>query len=121
MHDDHPHDQTFQADHDRGPASSYEELEVALRKLLIEKGVMTNAEISGHIDEMATRTAELGAKVVARAWTDNAFKEQLIADTRGTLKAFGIDIGDVAEFRVVENTPEVHNVIVCTLCSCYPK
>jgi len=58
---------------------------------------------------------------VAHAWTDRAFKKRLMADTRAALAELGIDIGTLAEFRVVENTPEVHNVIVCTLCSCYPK
>lgn len=122
MHDHHHHDDTtFQPDHDTGPASPYEVLEHALRTLLVEKGVMTNAEISGHIDKMATRNAALGAEVTARAWTDPAFRKQFLDDTRGALMSLDVDIGDMAEYRVVENTPDVHNVIVCTLCSCYPK
>jgi nitrile hydratase len=92
-----------------------------LRELLVEKGVLTNAEIAGHIDKMATRNADLGAKVTARAWSDPEFKQRYLSDTRGALMSMGIDIGDLAEYRVVENTPSVHNVIVCTLCSCYPK
>ena len=121
MHDHHDHDQTFQPDHDTGPASPYEVLEHAIRELLVEKGVLTNAEISNHIDKMATRNETLGARVTARAWTDPEFKRRYIEDTRGTLLSLDIDIGEMAEYRVVENTPEVHNVIVCTLCSCYPK
>ncbi|MBU2531491.1 MAG: nitrile hydratase subunit alpha [Alphaproteobacteria bacterium] len=123
MHDhhDHDHDHPFQPDHDAGPATPYEVLELALRELLIEKGILTNAEIAGHIDKMATRNAALGAKVVARAWLDPAFKRHLVDDTRAALMSMDIDIGDLAEYRVVENTPDVHNVIVCTLCSCYPK
>jgi len=119
-HHDH-HDQTFQPDHDQGPATPYEVLELALRELLIEKGVLSNAEIAGHIDLMATRGETLGAQVIARAWLDADFKQRLVDDTRATLLELDIDIGDMADYRVVENTQSVHNMIVCTLCSCYPK
>lgn len=96
-------------------------LEQAIRELLIEKGVLTAEEISAQIDLMDSRSPALGAKVVARAWSDDAFKAWLLSDTRSALAEVGIDIGTLAEFRTVENTAEVHNVIVCTLCSCYPK
>lgn len=130
MHDDHPHDHhdhdhdhthPFQPDHDAGPASPYEVLEQALRELLIEKGVLTNSEIAAHIDLMASRNPVLGAKVVARAWNDPAFKARLLDNCRAALLEMDIDIGTIAEFRAIENTPDVHNVVVCTLCSCYPK
>lgn len=125
MHDghahDHDHDRTFQPDHDRGPATPYEVLEMALHTLFVEKGILSADEISRRIDEFDTRSPALGAKVVARAWVDPDFKARLLADTRAALDELGIDIGEVAEFKTVENTPEVHNVIVCTLCSCYPK
>ena len=123
MHDghDHDHDRTFQPDHDRGPATPYEVLEHALRTLFLEKGILTAEEISGRIDEFDARTPALGATVVARAWVDPAFKQRLLADTRPALAELGIDIGEIAEFKTIENTPEVHNMIVCTLCSCYPK
>jgi nitrile hydratase len=117
---DHPHAPP-QKDHDAGPMGAYEVLEEAVRSLLIEKGVLTAEEIAAQVDLMDSRSPALGAKVVARAWTDRAFKKRLIADTRAALAEHGIDIGTLAEFRVVENTPEVHNVIVCTLCSCYPR
>ena len=119
MHDHHPHD--HQPDHDAGPATPYEVLERALRELLVEKAVLSNDDIAGHIDLMASRTPVLGAKVVARAWQDPDYKRHLLEDTRGALNNFGVDIGTIADFRAVENTPNVHNVIVCTLCSCYPK
>ncbi|MEZ5842705.1 MAG: nitrile hydratase subunit alpha [Hyphomicrobiaceae bacterium] len=119
---DHPHDHgPFQPDHDRGPATPYEVLERALRCLLIEKGVLTSAEVQSQIDLMDSRGIALGAKVVARAWADPAYKARLLADTRAALAELGIDIGTLAEFRTIENTPETHNVVVCTLCSCYPK
>lgn len=125
-HDDHDHGHAHphappQKDHDAGPMSAYEVLEEAVRTLLVEKGVLTPQEIAAQVDLMDSRSPALGAKVVARAWSDAAFKKRLIADTRAALAELGIDIGTLAEFRTVENTPEVHNVIVCTLCSCYPK
>jgi nitrile hydratase len=111
----------LQKDHDAGTMGAYEVLEEALRSLLIEKGVLTAEEIATAVDLMDSRTPALGAKVVARAWVDPAFKKRLLKDTRAALLALDIDIGSIAEFATVENTPEVHNIIVCTLCSCYPK
>ena len=118
---DHDHAHPAQRDHDAGPMGAYEVLEGALRLLLIEKGMLTEAEIAAQIDLMDSRSPALGAKVVARAWTDAAFKVRLLADCRKALAEMDIDIGQIAEFKVVENTPATHNVIVCTLCSCYPK
>jgi len=115
------HHGPFQKDHDTGPAGAYELLEEAIRSLLIEKGVLTAQEIAAQVDLMDSRTPALGAKVVARAWVDAGFKRRLLKDTRAALSELGIDIGTLAEFATVENTPKVHNVIVCTLCSCYPK
>ena len=126
-HDDHDHDHDHgdphapRIDHDAGPASPYEVLERAMRELLIDKGVLSHQEIAAQIDLMDSRSPSLGAKVIARAWTDPVFKAQLLADTRAALQSMDIDIGSIAEFRVIENTPDVHNVVVCTLCSCYPK
>jgi nitrile hydratase subunit alpha len=121
--DGHAHDHAHppQRDHDVGAMSAYEVLEEALRLLLIEKDILTEREIAAQIDLMDSRTPALGAKVVARAWSDAAFKARLLADCRKTLADMGVDIGPIAEFKVVENTPETHNVIVCTLCSCYPR
>jgi nitrile hydratase len=133
MHDHDPHDHDHddddhghahappQKDHDAGPVGAYEVLEEAVRSLLIEKGVLTAQEIANQVDLMDSRSPALGAKVVARAWADPAFKKRLLADTRAALAELGIDIGTLAEFHTVENTAKVHNVIVCTLCSCYPK
>ena len=135
MHDHDPHDHDHdhddddhghahappQKDHDAGPVGAYEVLEDAVRSLLIEKGVLTAQEIANQVDLMDSRSPALGAKVVARAWADPAFKKQLLKDTRAALAELGIDIGTLAEFHTVENTAKVHNIIVCTLCSCYPK
>jgi nitrile hydratase len=123
--DHHDHDHTDphapQKDHDEGVAGSYEVLEEAVRTLLIDKGVLSPKEIAASVDLMDSRSPALGAKVVARAWTDPAFKKLLLKDTRAALMQLGIDIGAAPEFATVENTNKVHNVIVCTLCSCYPK
>lgn len=118
---DHAHPHAPRKDHDAGEMGAYEVLEEAVRTLLVEKGVLTPAEIQGQMDLMDSRTPSLGAKVVAKAWTDADFKKRLLKDTRGALADLGVDIGTLAEFRTVENTPKVHNVVVCTLCSCYPK
>ena len=126
MHDDHDHNDDHdhdhdhahgdphapRRDHDAGPATPYEVLERAMRELLIEKGVFTAQEIAAQIDLMDSRSPSLGAKVIAKAWTDPAFKAALIADTRGALAQLDIDIGQLAEFRVIENHPGVHNVDV---------
>ncbi|MEO1265272.1 MAG: nitrile hydratase subunit alpha, partial [Pseudomonadota bacterium] len=125
MHD-HPHDHAHdphaaQADHDAGPATAYEVLEAAVRDLLLSKGVLTANEIRAQIDLMDSRTPALGAKVVAKAWTDPDFQTRLIHTPRDAFAEAGVDIGSLAEFRVIANTEDVHNVVVCTLCSCYPK
>jgi nitrile hydratase len=124
-HHDHDHDHgdphAPQKDHDASPMTGYEVLEGALRRLLVEKGVLTEKEIAAQIDRMDSRSPALGAKVIARAWADPQFKARLLMDCRAALAEIGIDIGHIAEFKVVENTADVHNVVVCTLCSCYPK
>lgn len=117
----HDHANPPQRDHDADPMSAYEVLEEAVRSLLDEKGIMTSDEIAAQIDLMDSRTPALGAKVVAKAWTDPAFKARLLADTKAALLEMNIDIGSLAEFRTIENTTDTHNVVVCTLCSCYPK
>ena len=116
----HPH-APAQKDHDAGPIGTYEVLEEAIRSLLIDKGVLTAQEIAAQVDLMDSRSPALGAKVIAKAWTDLGFKRRLLKDTRAALAELGIDIGTLADYRTVENTAKVHNVIVCTLCSCYPK
>jgi nitrile hydratase len=127
QHDhDHDHDHGHahappQKDHDAGPLGAYEALEEAVRMLLIEKGVLTAKEIADQVDLMDSRSPALGAKVVAKAWVNPAFKRRLLKNTRAALAELDIDIGTLAEFSTVENTPQVHNVIVCTLCSCYPR
>jgi nitrile hydratase len=102
------------------PLSYYQLMEVSLRELLVEKGVLTEAQVQEAVDDMRRRTPERGAKVVARAWVDPAFKQRLLADGPGACESLGIDVPKL-RLVVVENTPQVHNAIVCTLCSCYPR
>ena len=102
------------------PTTYYQFLEISVRELLIEKGVLSAEDIRNAVKEMDSRGPELGAQVVAHAWVDPQFKQSLLQDAPSAVKALGFDIGPV-QLLVVENTPEVHNLIVCTLCSCYPR
>ncbi|MDJ0944990.1 MAG: nitrile hydratase subunit alpha [Kiloniellales bacterium] len=103
-----------------GPLSYYQVMETAVRELLIEKGVLTADEVRATVEAMDARSPAQGARVVARAWCDPAFKARLLADGSAACAELGIDMGPT-HLVVVENGPEVHNVIVCTLCSCYPR
>ncbi|HUJ87571.1 MAG TPA: nitrile hydratase subunit alpha [Burkholderiales bacterium] len=102
------------------PLTYFQLMEVSLRELLVEKGVVTDAEVDAVAADMKSRGPERGAKVVARAWTDAAYKARLLADGTAACEELGLDV-PALRLVVVENTPEVHNVIVCTLCSCYPR
>ena len=93
----------------------------ALESILIEKGIMTTAAIDRLVEIYENEVGpQLGAKVVARAWTDPVFKQRLLADATKACADFGIGGLQGEDMVVVENTADIHNVIVCTLCSCYP-
>jgi len=93
----------------------------ALESILIEKGIMTTAAVDRLVEIYENEVGpQLGAKVVARAWTDPAFKQRLLADATKACADFGIGGLQGEDMVVVENTADTHNVIVCTLCSCYP-
>jgi nitrile hydratase len=126
-HHDHDHDHDDDHAHPHAPPqpdekihSYYQVLGLALKELLIEKGVVTPDEIRKMIEFRDSITPAMGAKIVARAWTDPQYKERLLADGSEAIHDFGLDMGGT-HLAVVENTPKVHNVIVCTLCSCYPR
>ena len=93
---------------------------LAIRRLLIDKGVITAAEVDDIVERARERTPADGAKVVARAWVDDAYKARLLTDARGAVAELGYRLSHDAELAVVENTAEVHHLVVCTLCSCYP-
>ncbi len=120
-HHDHlsPSGHPYRPDDDH-PLTYWQQMEIAIRETLIEKGVTTSAEINAQIDAMDARSPANGAAVVARAWTDPAFRADLLSDGSAASAAMGFDIGPM-KLIAVENTADVHNVIVCTLCSCYPR
>jgi len=92
-----------------------------LETLLEEKGLITGERLDEAIDAfLAESSPANGARVVARAWTDDAYRARLLADGTAAVRELGHMEGSYQRLRVVENTESVHNVIVCTLCSCYP-
>ncbi len=119
---------THTHDHDHAPPrpdmddtmTYYRVMEEAVRSLLIEKGIVTANEVRREVENMDARTPANGAQVVARAWVDPDFRGRLVASPKQAIDEIGHDIGPM-HLVVLENTPEVHNVVVCTLCSCYPR
>ena len=101
--------------------SYYDVMETAIRELLIEKQLIGAGEIRRQIEVLDSRTPALGAKVVARAWVDPEFRSRLLANGRTACEELGITFYDDTKLIVLENSPKVHNLIVCTLCSCYPR
>jgi nitrile hydratase alpha subunit len=94
----------------------------AITDLLIRKGLVDAGRLAAVRREIDTRQPMLGARLAARAWTDDRFRDLLLTDAKqAVFDELGIRISQGPEFVVVENTPDRHHVIVCTLCSCYPK
>ena len=93
---------------------------LAIQQLLIEKGRVTSAEVEDIVARARVRKPADGAKVVARAWEDDAFKTRLVSDARAAVLELGYHLSHDAELAVVENTAAAHHLVVCTLCSCYP-
>lgn len=123
MHDhphDHDHPHETLPDVDDRPVTYHQRLEVAVRELLIEKGVISTDDVRRTLELFDTQTALLGARAVARAWLDAEYKARLLANGSSAVEELGIRT-DGTKLLVVENTPRVHNLIVCTLCSCYPR
>ena len=113
---DHPHDPANDAVPDY-----FEVMEIAVRELLVDRGLIGPGEIRRQIEVLDSRTEMLGASVVARAWTDPAFKQRLLENGRSACEELGITFYDDTGLIVLENTARIHNLIVCTLCSCYPR
>lgn len=116
---DHDHARTFQPDHAE-PTSDGARVGLALRELLIEAGHYTAEEEQAVIESMQGASPENGGRIVAKAWTDPDYKERLLANGAEAIKELGYAL-EPYEFTVMENTDATHNVIVCTLCSCYPR
>ena len=116
---EHDHSRTFQPDHAE-PTSEGARVGLALRELLIEAGHYTAEEEQAVIASMQGASPENGGRIVAKAWTDPAYKERLLANGAAAIRELGFEL-EPYEFTVMVNTDDTHNVIVCTLCSCYPR
>lgn len=119
---DHEHDH----DHSHAPITNGDEPVAAVRvgalaALLVEKGAIGREDLREGIDWLVSRSPADGARLVARAWVDPKFKERLLADARQAALELGLDPGPSPVVVAVENTQTVHHLVVCTLCSCYPK
>jgi nitrile hydratase len=117
-HHDHDHDHDPITTSGEPPAAARTR---ALEELLVEKGVVTRDELRRRIDWLVSRTPADGARIVARAWVDDAFRQRLLSDAREAALEIGVDPGPSPVVVALENTKNVHHVVVCTLCSCYPK
>jgi len=115
----HDHDHDHPGD-ERGPPSDHEVLSRAMQELLEERGVITAEQVRARMEQFDKDFPARGARVIAHAWVDPEFKQRLLADGKAACAEFGIDL-EADRLIAVENTPEVHNVVVCTLCSCYPR
>lgn len=122
----HGHDHHHDHDHDHEHLAPVELPAPALRaraieQLLVEKGVVTREAVARGIDWLVSRTPVNGARIVARAWTDEGFKQRLLTDAKSAAGELGIDAAQSPVVVALENTDDVHHLVVCTLCSCYPR
>jgi nitrile hydratase alpha subunit len=120
-HGDHEHDDHAPInEHDDGPPSEYEIMSRAMQEILEAKGVLSAEQIRRRMEQFEEDFPFRGSRVIARAWVDPEFKKRLLADGRAACAEMGVQL-ESERLIAVENTPEVHNLIVCTLCSCYPR
>ena len=113
---DHPHEPIGNGDEPPAAARAR-----ALEQILIEKGAISREDVRERIDWLVSRSPADGARLVARAWVDPDFKQRLLADARSAALELGLDPGPSPVVVAVENTEDVHHMVVCTLCSCYPR
>ena len=121
MSNDHNHPHNHAPIIDEEVPGYYEILEISIRELLIERMIISPDDVRKQVELLDSRSPVLGQKLVIRAWTDPAFRERLLANGNAAAEEMGITIYDDTAFTVLEDTPELHNMIVCTLCSCYPR
>ena len=114
----HPHPK--QPDIEDAPLGHHESLVEAVLALMIEKGVFTADELRRTLEQIDSTSPADGARLVARSWVEPEFRGLMLEDVNAAARELGIDTGGIP-IRAVENTPGTHNVIVCTLCSCYPR
>jgi nitrile hydratase alpha subunit len=118
------HEHGPEEQHEAGPKhelSHWAKRAYAMRDILIEKGVVTEEDIRQQAEFTESKTPANGARLVARAWTDPDFKARLMADPKKVCAEMGIDASTLNEFVILENTERVRHMVVCTLCSCYPR
>lgn len=121
MHD-HDHDHDAHAPIEDGRDMSHSEKRVrAMQALLMEKGIVTADELRRQEEALDAVNPAMGAQVVARAWVDTAYKERLLADAKSAVEELGFEADQMTTLVAIENTETIHNVVVCTLCSCYPR
>ena len=121
---DHEHDHDHPHDHEpvtNGGEPAAATRVRALEELLVEKGVIRREDVRSGIDWLVSRSPADGARLVARAWVDPEFKERLLADARTAALELDLDPGPAPVVVALENTADVHHMVVCTLCSCYPR
>lgn len=116
----HAHPHPNQPDLEDTPLTDYQAMTYAVAGLLIEKGIVSADEMRAQLEDIDAKSPAAGARMVARAWVDPAFKARMLEDVNAAAEELGIDAGGIL-IRAVENTAKTHNVIVCTLCSCYPR
>ena len=104
-----------------GPPDYFEVLVAALRELLVAKGLIGADEVRAMVETLDAHGPTIGDGLVARAWADPDFTARLLDDATAVVEQSGIDNYDDTRFIVLEQTPQVHNLVVCTLCSCYPR
>ena len=117
---DWPYPHPKQPDIEDGPLTDYMAMTEAVAELLIDKEVFSADDMRRTLEVIDSKSPAEGARMIARAWTDPDFKARMIEDVNAAAEEMGIDAGTIP-IRCAENTPQVHNVIVCTLCSCYPR
>ncbi|MGQ4807562.1 Low-molecular weight cobalt-containing nitrile hydratase subunit alpha [Candidatus Entotheonellaceae bacterium PAL068K] len=108
------------SEHDVDETARYPLMTEAIRHILVEKGIITADDVRHLVEQMDARSDATGGAIVARAWVDPAFKERLLANGKEAIAELGLPKVDASHLIVIENTETVHNVVVCTLCSCYP-
>jgi nitrile hydratase len=118
MTHEHPHPHPREAD--EGPPCEHEIMSRAMQELLEEKGLLSAEDVRRRIELFEQEYPQRGSRVVAHAWADPAFKMRLLEDGKAACAEWGLDL-EADRLIALENTPQVHNVVVCTLCSCYPR
>jgi nitrile hydratase len=118
MTHEHPHPHPREAD--EGPPCEHEIMSRAMQELLEEKGLLSAEDVRRRIELFEQEYPQRGSRVLAHAWADPAFKMRLLEDGKAACAEWGLDL-EADRLIALENTPQVHNVVVCTLCSCYPR